>query len=409
MNWPSVLTEMDSMSVGAQWLINTRFIHDCCQDEAEKTHFHAVSQTDPFRERLTRQTYRWKFHAATLSHLEELSSILLSNEVCFLSQDDKARVPIGLTAENKQAPLLMHMEYRVTLPNHDYVVTSKHKVIPSVYAGIQILKKNGRGKPETVSYSGPTYIAIRSGPDEKSHWCCHPFVKNNLKDTFFIGTNAPWRSAYNRVERLHWAENSLVSYCHKNIMAVILVHKAKQSTKDQTLGLKLKSGHNLLLTHIQQLQNTSTLNNLNWMQYEWQWKIRNGSTITFAPVNILLGLWNVATWNVVVKCEAHISTFYLAEFFLLQFQSTKQLLKASERADPKSHKFPSLFVAQSLNFNDILPRSTRALKLRPYDLYCSSLQFAGSNLQSLFTILCLTHNNTKLKLWIVSRQALVQR
>jgi hypothetical protein len=56
----------------------------------------------------------------------------------------------------------MHVEYRVTLPDHDWVIAGKHKLTPSVYAGIDI-KENGMGKIEAVSYSGPTYIAIRSG------------------------------------------------------------------------------------------------------------------------------------------------------------------------------------------------------------------------------------------------------
>lgn len=49
------------------------------------------------------------FATATIKYLEELASILGPNEVCFISQDDKARVPIGLTAANKQSPLLMHV------------------------------------------------------------------------------------------------------------------------------------------------------------------------------------------------------------------------------------------------------------------------------------------------------------
>ena len=93
-------------------------------------------------------------------------------EVCFISQDDKARVPIGLTAANKQAPLLRHVEYRVTLPDHDWVVAARHKLIPSVYAGIEI-KKDGLGKPEAVTYSGPTYIAIRSGKQCSSSAYAH--------------------------------------------------------------------------------------------------------------------------------------------------------------------------------------------------------------------------------------------
>lgn len=50
------------------------------------------------------------FCVATIRSLETLASILGPNQVFFLSQDDKARVPIGLTAANKQAPLLMQVE-----------------------------------------------------------------------------------------------------------------------------------------------------------------------------------------------------------------------------------------------------------------------------------------------------------
>ena len=57
----------------------------------------------------------------------------MGSKVCnFLSCDDKARVPIGLTAANKQAPLLMHMEYKIKLPDRDFVIATKHKLIPSV-------------------------------------------------------------------------------------------------------------------------------------------------------------------------------------------------------------------------------------------------------------------------------------
>ena len=34
------------------------------------------------------------------------------------------------TAANKQSPLLMHVEYKVKLP--DWVIASRHKLIPSV-------------------------------------------------------------------------------------------------------------------------------------------------------------------------------------------------------------------------------------------------------------------------------------
>ncbi|XP_043469775.1 uncharacterized protein LOC122503338 [Leptopilina heterotoma] len=144
----------------------------------------------------------------------------------------------------------MHLEYRVQLPDHDWVVAGGHKLIPSVYAGI-VIKDGPIGKKTNVSYSGPTYIAIRSakhnsstasthafdlkrllelesfntimrnsngsikpvlilsvdgGPDENPRYekviahAINHFKEFDL-DGIFIFTNAPNRSAFNRVER----------------------------------------------------------------------------------------------------------------------------------------------------------------------------------------------------------------
>lgn len=145
----------------------------------------------------------------------------------------------------------MHMEYRVRLPDHDWVVGSRHKLIPSVYAGIRITNKSPIGQPNAVSYSGPTYIAIRSGKHSSSTATTHaidferilklenfeslmhtssgevkPVVVNFVDggpdenpryrkviaetvkafkthdlDYVITVTNAPGRSAFNRVER----------------------------------------------------------------------------------------------------------------------------------------------------------------------------------------------------------------
>ena len=101
-----------------------------------------------------------RFAKATIRYLEELAGLLGPEEVSFLSQDDKCKVPIGLTAANKQAPLLMHLDYLITLPDHDYVIASQHKLIPSVIGAMEV-KKNCLG-PDAVTYSGPTNISIRS-------------------------------------------------------------------------------------------------------------------------------------------------------------------------------------------------------------------------------------------------------
>ena len=55
----------------------------------------------------------------------------------------------------------MHMKNQVTFPDHDFVVSSKHDLIPSVKGD----KKFAESKDLTtdaVSYSSPTQIAIRS-------------------------------------------------------------------------------------------------------------------------------------------------------------------------------------------------------------------------------------------------------
>ena len=75
--------------------------------------------------------------------------------------DDKAKVPIGITAAEKQTLLLIHMEYQVTLPDHDFVVGSRHKLILSVVGDMKVVK-NKYLTNDGVTYSGPTYIAIRS-------------------------------------------------------------------------------------------------------------------------------------------------------------------------------------------------------------------------------------------------------
>ncbi|KAJ8671593.1 hypothetical protein QAD02_002852 [Eretmocerus hayati] len=156
---------------------------------------------------------------------------------------------MGLAAAKKQAPILMYMEYKVTSPDHEFVVASRHELIPSVYAVLLI--ENGRiGDQKAVTHSEPTYVAIRSakhcsstdthaydfrrlaekaefrdsfhgedgemkpvlvimsdgGPDENRRYqgviahAIEHFERYN-SDDLFITTDAPGRSAFNPVER----------------------------------------------------------------------------------------------------------------------------------------------------------------------------------------------------------------
>ena len=61
----------------------------------------------------------------------------------------------------------MGVEYRVSLPDHDWVVAAQHKLIPSVTAAIQI-KRNEMGNSSAVTFSGSTFIRIRSGKHSSS-------------------------------------------------------------------------------------------------------------------------------------------------------------------------------------------------------------------------------------------------
>ena len=67
-----------------------------------------------------------------MQHAEKLAVFYWPKLALFIKQDDKAHVPIGITTANKQALLLMSLEYKVQLPDHDFVIASKRKLTPMV-------------------------------------------------------------------------------------------------------------------------------------------------------------------------------------------------------------------------------------------------------------------------------------
>ena len=72
------------------------------------------------------------FAMASVMFTRELANLFGDNHVFFLSQDDKARVPLGLPISKKQTAILMHLEYKVMLPDHDFPIGEKHKLIKMV-------------------------------------------------------------------------------------------------------------------------------------------------------------------------------------------------------------------------------------------------------------------------------------
>ncbi|CAF1602695.1 unnamed protein product, partial [Rotaria sp. Silwood1] len=96
------------------------------------------------------------FATATIPYMKDLASIFGNDCVFYLSQDDKCKVPLGLPAARVQTPMLMHLDYRIRLPDHDWIVAPRHQLTPSVYAACLL------SEDEDLGYSGPTYIAMRS-------------------------------------------------------------------------------------------------------------------------------------------------------------------------------------------------------------------------------------------------------
>ena len=103
---------------------------------------------------------RW-FAAATMKHFKELAVLMGKNNVAIIGKDGKAHIPLGIPAAKKQSPILMTMEHPVILQDHTFVVSTKHKLIPSVYATREI-------KENCLTYSGPTHSAIRSLKHDKA-------------------------------------------------------------------------------------------------------------------------------------------------------------------------------------------------------------------------------------------------
>ena len=102
------------------------------------------------------------FAAETSKAADKIATFLGPLACVYLSQDDKSSVFIGKTAAKKQSSILMNMRYRVRLPDHDFAVGSRHLLVPSVMAICEINPKTG------VSYSGPTYIGVRSSKHNNS-------------------------------------------------------------------------------------------------------------------------------------------------------------------------------------------------------------------------------------------------
>ena len=177
----------------------------------------------------------------------------------------------------------MHMEYKVIISDYDYVVASRHKLIPSVTGDMQV-RENDFSR-DAGTYSAPTYCAIRrakhsgssayhhlhnikriwsldifdgslknngeakpvmivtvdGGPDKnpgytKTIECAIDYFLSQNLAAFFLATNAPGRSAFN------WVERRMVKVS-KELSGVVLPHDKfglHLNTKGETIDKELQ-------------------------------------------------------------------------------------------------------------------------------------------------------------------------
>ena len=92
-----------------------------------------------------------------MQHVEELAIFFGPKLASFIGQDEKAHVPSGITPANKQAPLLMSLKCKVQLPDHNFVIGSKHKLSPTVI-DLREIQDTPVADRTALKYSGPTQV-----------------------------------------------------------------------------------------------------------------------------------------------------------------------------------------------------------------------------------------------------------
>ncbi|GET56001.1 hypothetical protein GLOIN_2v1783204 [Rhizophagus irregularis DAOM 181602=DAOM 197198] len=96
-----------------------------------------------------------------------------------ISQDDKAKVPLGIPAVGRTFSTVQSQNQPVSISDHDFPVSSKHKLIPSVYLVIDPTDTNGSMRSERLAIFASfldnnnmhrpiLVLLVDGGPDENS-------------------------------------------------------------------------------------------------------------------------------------------------------------------------------------------------------------------------------------------------
>jgi hypothetical protein len=211
---------------------------------AAKTHHHPATIANMSVSRNEKKEHLDEHYClASVKGAKQFAALFPTQSV-IISQDDKAKIPLGIPAVGRTFQTIQSFQEPVTLPDHDFPIGMQQKLIPSVYLLInpsdtndtfrngqlsifirpqyqigtsstshmsdlnsltqdnqfdEILKINGRIKPIWI-------LLVDGGPDENPRHMknilqyCRMFRVFDL-DYLSIRTHAPGQSAYNPVER----------------------------------------------------------------------------------------------------------------------------------------------------------------------------------------------------------------
>ena len=87
---------------------------------------------------------------------DKISEMFPAKLVLSISEDDQAKVLLGLTISKKKTVILMYLKYKVTLSGHSFPAGSQYKFISSVMAAS--LKRDRK----KIGYIGPILISVMS-------------------------------------------------------------------------------------------------------------------------------------------------------------------------------------------------------------------------------------------------------
>jgi len=106
--------------------------------------------------------------------------------MCFSSHDNKCRVPVGLQGNKVPFRFKLNIVLASQITTGCWLIRTSS--VYQLYAGIHI-ECDGLGNTGAVGYSGPTYVAIRSGKQSSSTAMSHFETLIDLKELVDITRN----------------------------------------------------------------------------------------------------------------------------------------------------------------------------------------------------------------------------